>query len=216
MSNKTSINDKIEASRIAIWNAHEDDIIRTRFEPFGFDEERHLANKVLYAEASALVLKNGNERAGWRVLREEFNTAVKTARNKLSEIRRFLKFWYDATSTEAIELSFYNKKISKYADFKQTAHDFYTVLLGKDEVLAKLVPLGYTTESITTDLGEVNILDKLRNTRELGGGDAQYTTKERNTKLDELDECSAELIRLARLLFKDDEKQYLEKLGISV
>ncbi len=43
---------------------------------------------------------------------------------------------------------------------------------------------------------------------------SQYAIKERNAKIDELTEFCNELTRLAKLVFQDDEAQYLEKLGI--
>ena len=216
MANKKSINDTMEYARVIIWNAHEDETIRSRFEPFGFDETRHLANKALHQETSALIFKNEQEHAGWKAASETFNDTLESARKKLSKIRQFLKFWYDANSPEAIEMGLYNNKIIKYADFKKTAQNFYTVLLSKDEVLTKLLPFGYTTESIKVQEDEVSALDLLRNKREQESGDAQYATQERNAKLDELEECVAEIVRLARLIFQDEEAQYLEKLGVMV
>ncbi|WP_430937102.1 hypothetical protein [Saccharicrinis sp. 156] len=215
MGNKSSINDKLEYSRVAIYNAHDDEIIRARFAPFGFDENRHLANKQLFQESNDLILKNEQENAEWKLASEAFNETLGSSRKKLRRIRQSLKFWYDADTPEAVEMGLYNSKISKYADFKKIAQNFYSVLLSKEEVLAKLVPFGYTAESILADSEEVNSLDQLRNKREQESGDAQYATKERNAKLDELDECVSEMVRLARLIFRDDESQYLEKLGIT-
>ncbi len=216
MGKGKSINEIMESTRITIWNAHEDETIRARFEPFGFDETRHMANKALYQETSDLISKKEKEHAEWKIASEILNTTVESSRNKLNQIRQSLKFWYDGSEPVAVEMGLYNGKISKYADFKKIAENFYTVLLTKEEVLTKLVPFGYTTESITADAAELTSLDQLRNKREQESGDAQYSTKERNAKLDELNECVSELIRLARLIFRDDETQYLEKLGIVV
>ena len=216
MGKKNSINDTMESSRITIWNAHEDETIRSRFEPFGFDETRHLANKALYQETNDLISKKEKEHGEWKIASEVLNTTVASSRYKLNNIRQSLRFWYDGADPEAIEMGLYNSKISKYADFKKIAQNFYTVLLTKEEVLTKLTPFGYTVESITADAAEVASLDQLRNKREQESGDAQYSTKERNAKLDELDECVSEIVRLARLIFRDDESQYLEKLGIVV
>ena len=156
------------------------------------------------------------EHAEWRKASEAFNETHDSARKKLSKISQSLKFWYDANSPEAIDLGLYNNKISRYADFKSTATKFYTVLLKNETVLTKLVPFGYTKESIEADYNEVVSLDVLRDKREQESGDAQSTIKVRNAKLDELEVCVSEMIRLARLIFRDEEAQYLEKLGIVV
>lgn len=216
MGKKKSINDMMEHSRLVIFNAHDDETIRTRFEPFGYDEKRHLANKAMYKGVSDLILQNESEHAEWRKASEAFNATKSSARKKLTKITQSLKFWYDANSPEAIDLGLYTNKISKYADFKTTATKFYTVLLKMESVLTKLVPFGYTKESIEADYNEILSLDELRDKREQESGDAQSTIKVRNAKLDELEECVSEMLRLARLIFRDEEDQYLEKFGIVV
>ena len=85
-----------------------------------------------------------------------------------------------------------------------------------DAVLTKLLPFGETTESISQLKGDLSVLDVLKENREKESGDAQYSTKESNSKVDALHEAVAEIKRLARLIFLDDETQYLEKLGIMV
>ncbi|MGQ8338803.1 hypothetical protein ACUNWD_19755 [Sunxiuqinia sp. A32] len=206
----------MEECRIVIWNASSDEIIRTRMEPFGFDEERHEANKNLFNETTALISANEAEHAEWKTASEAFNGAQDSAREAFSKIRQSLKFWFDASSAEAIALNLYNNKISKYTDFTQAASSFYTSLLTMEEVLDKLVPFGFTPESIEQLLDDISNLDTLRENREKESGDAQYKVKERNSKIDQLHETVAEIIRLARLIFLDDEAQYLEKLGVRV
>jgi hypothetical protein len=155
MGKMKSINDSMEDARIIIWNSHEDEIINARMAPFGYDETRHLANKALYNETNGLIAKNDKEHAEWRKASEIFNTTLDGAKKKLKKIRQYLKFWYDADSPEAIDLGLYNDNIVKYADFKYTATNFYAVLLGMDAVLTKLIPFGYTTETITQQADEV-------------------------------------------------------------
>ncbi len=202
--------------RIVIWNASGDEVIRTRFEPFGFDEARHTANKALFNETKALLTKNESEHGEWRAASEAFNTAETNARKSFNRIRQVLMFWYDANSPEAIALNLYTNKLTKYTDFVQAAKSSYTKLLSMDAVLAKLVPFGETLESITQLNDDLSGLDVLRENREKESGDAQYAIKERNNKMDTLHETVAEIKRLARLIFQDDEAQYLEKLGMMV
>lgn len=216
MGYNKGINDRMEYYRLVIWNSHEDETIRSRFEPFGIDEERHLANKALFNEASDLIAKNESEHAEWRKASDVFSATQDSARRKKTKIAQFLKFWYDADSPEAIDLGLYNNKISKYSDLMKTGRQFYSVLLANEAILTKLIPFGYTTESITADQNELLSLDNLRQKREQESGDAQVSTKERNAKLDELDERVSEMVRLARLIFQDAEAQYLEKLGVVV
>lgn len=84
-----------------------------------------------------------------------------------------------------------------------------------DEIIrTRFAPFGYTNESVQQLSDEVSQLNILKENREKESGDAQYAVKERNAKIDELYEFCNELTRLAKLIFQDDESQYLEKLGI--
>ena len=216
MGKNQSVNDFMEDCRIKIYNASSDEVISARLLPFGYDEAKHTANKTIYTDTVALVKKNENEDAEWRTASELFNKQQKKTRKDFSQIRKKLKFYYPATSAEANTLGLYEDKITKYTDFLQVAKNFYGNLVGMQEVLDKLAPFGYTLESVQALQADVEQLDVLRENREKEGGDAQYATKERNTKMDELYEAANEITRLAKLVFEDDEAQYLEKLGIIV
>jgi hypothetical protein len=130
------------------------------------------------------------------------------------KIRQSLKFWYDANSSEAIALNLYTKKVIRYTDFLQTAKNFYTKLIGLNVVVEKLLPFNNTAETINQLKSDLDQLDVLKADREKEVGDAQYSTKVRNAKIDELMEESNEIKALAKLIFLDTEAQYLEKLGV--
>nr|WP_321355231.1 hypothetical protein [uncultured Draconibacterium sp.] len=147
---------------------------------------------------------------------DAFSNTKEKAQTDFKSIRNKLKFFYPSTSPEAAKLELYRDDFSRYADFVRGAKYFYQALSNTREVIARLMPFGYTAESITALAEEVNSLDGLKEARERESGDAQFATQERNTKLDELEEACNELTRLAKLIFEDNEAQYLEKLGILV
>jgi len=214
MGENKSINGKMEEYHIKIWNASDDEIISARIAPFGFTAEKMTALKTLYNETAALVEMQKKEKAEWRVAGENFNQALNTAKKEFNAIRNRLKFFYPANHPVAESLELYRDNFSRYADFLAGAKFFYAKLAETAETLEKMAPFGTTAETVTALAGEIDNLDQLKEIRERESGDAQYATKERNTKLDELDEACNELTRLAKLIFEDDEAQYLEKLGI--
>ncbi len=75
--------------------------------------------------------------------------------------------------------------------------------------------------SLPTEIIEANhaTLDELKTLQELRHretGDAQRATQARDAKFDELNAWCSELKQLVKLLFEDEDTQYLEKLGIIV
>lgn len=214
MGKNRSINGMMEQFRINIWNASEDEIIRTRIEPFGFNAEKLDGMKTLYNLTSELIEKQKKEKGDWQIAGENFNMAKDNAVNEFKKLRNKLKYFYPSNTPVAELLELYLDNFSKYADFVVSARYFYTKLLETREALDKLLPFGYTDASVAVLAEDVNSLDRLKEARERESGDAQYSTKERNAKMDELEEACNELTRLAKLVFEDDEAQYLEKLGI--
>jgi hypothetical protein len=172
--------------------------------------------KNLYNETEALFAKQKQETGEWRNTSDAFSNAKEKALTDFKSLRNKLKFFYPSTSSEATKLELYRDDFSRYADFVRGAKYFYQTLLKSSEVVSRLLPFGYTEESITALAEEVNSLDELKEARERESGDAQVATQERNSKLDELEEACNELTRLAKLIFEDNEAQYLEKLGILV
>jgi hypothetical protein len=206
----------MEANRIAIFNAADDETISTRFLPFGYDEAKHQTNKSLYQETLDLIALNKIEHAEYDAARIEFNNAVDDSKKIFSSITRSLQYFYASDSKEALKLGLYNNKISRYTDFVQAAKEFYNELPKHPEVVAKLLPFGHTEENIEQYKTNITNLDELRSAREKESGDAQYTVKARDVKMDQLADAVADIKRLGRLVFTDDEAQYLEKLGIIV
>ena len=69
---------------------------------------------------------------------------------------------------------------------------------------------------ITANLALLEELKTLQELRMRETGDAQRATKAGDTKHAELKVWHAKLRELVRLLFQDDDAQYLEKLGLII
>lgn len=216
MGKNQPISDMMEDCRIKIWNASGDEIISTRLEPFGYTAEKWEEAKALYNTAKAAINENEKEHSEWRNASNAFSAAKKQTRKDFIKIRQYLKFYYPADSSGANLLNLYSDNFSRYADFVQSATAFYAQLLAFDEALTKLTPFGYSKKSIQQLADDVDQLNVLKENREKESGDAQFATKQRNEKIDQLDDFCNELTRLCKLVFQDDEAQYLEKLGIIV
>lgn len=77
-------------------------------------------------------------------------------------------------------------------------------------------PFNVTAEGIGANLTRLDELKSLQEQRKRETGDAQKATQERNEKFDQLKDWCSTLRELVKILFEEENAQYLEKLGILV
>ncbi len=214
--NNLTINDYLEACRVLIFNAYTDPVINARFLPFGFDESKHLANQAVYNEAVALANSQKKEHKEWVNACTAYRNALTKSKSSFRSLRKKLTNRLKADDPRIVTLDLNNTNFIRITDFMAMAKSFYATILADQELIALLAPFGLSLESLTSLSEDLTTLDKLKEVREKEDGDAQYATKSRNAKLDELDEICEEIKDLGLIIFEDDEAQYLEKLGILV
>ena len=138
------------------------------------------------------------------------------AQTALNRLRKFTKFKFssDTEATNTLQLGV--SLPTKFADWLQAAKYFYQRLLAHPEWITQLEPFGYTTESFTALQATLSEIETLQEARLRETGDAQRATLTRNSKFDELQSYCTELRNLAKLVFEDEDAQFLEKLGILI
>ena len=89
---------------------------------------------------------------------------------------------------------------------------FYDNLLSEPDFIDKLSEFGYSTEKIATEFDMIKQVVDSNNKQEKEKGEAIESTKERDAKLDELDEWISTYQMIAKMVF-EDSKDNLIKLG---
>ncbi len=197
-----------------IRHAAKDTVIRERLGLFGFDEPKLQDYLDLYNETVAVLFRNKDELKDWLAACNAYHNSLHEAQKQFVLIRQLLKFWYAASSPEAVELDLYNDRICTYHQFMGAAEVFYPRLIRTVDALEKLTPLGYTRELIKKQRSNLDQLKLLRENRVKESNQTSLSIEELNSKMDTLADITGKITWMAKLVFQDDEAHYLEKLGI--
>jgi len=100
-------------------------------------------------------------------------------------------------------------------DWIQTGISFYNSLLLEKGILETLAKYNFTTERLTAEKQELESLLQLRLQSTIEKGQAQEATRQRNQKLEELEDyCS--ILKAVVTIALADRPQMMESLGILV
>lgn len=91
---------------------------------------------------------------------------------------------------------------------------FYTAILKNETYIAKFATINITKETLEASSAEVEALRLLKTKQAKMMAEAQKATETKDIALENLNEKYSELIKLAKIFFKDDQE--LEALGILV
>lgn len=101
-------------------------------------------------------------------------------------------------------------------EFIRQAIHFYQEIMVHEEVMAALASVyNLTADVLTSRQQELNALLEARQAQQLMKGKSRVATLQRRTAMKELDVYMNELIGVARVAFKDNQRQ-LRKLGLAV
>ena len=212
---RQSFNTLMEDYRILIWNA-EDPIIKTKIEPFGYTTEKLGEGKSLFGEVETLAETQRIEYAEQYTASTLFIEKRQDAEDKISAIRKFAKYAFRQLPEALNTLNLATRLPLSFPDWLHAAKYFYERLQEHPEWITTLAPFGITPENVSENLAATSELKTLQEERQRETGDAQRATKERNSKFDDLKNWYSELRDLTKILFEDEDAQYLEKLGILV
>lgn len=205
----------MEDYRILIWNA-EDPIIKTKIEPFGYTTEKLDEGKSLYEEVETLAEAQRVEYAELYTSSTLFIEKRHQAEDKLISMRKFSKYTF-RKNPEAIKILKLNNQLPvNFSDWQETTKYFYQSLQQHPHWITLLAAFEVTADNITQYLTEINDLKTMQEVRQRETGDAQRSTLVRNAKFEELKIWYIDLRDLSKILFKDADAQYLEKLGIMI
>ena len=210
-----TFNDRMEQYRILIWNSSEDEIIRTRIEPYGYNEEKLTQGKNLFNEVSQLAQTQEQEHAEQYAATQAFHEKWLNSEEETKDLQKICRYVFKNNYEAFEKLKLNAKRERKYADWWQQSRSFYDVLLNNPSFITELSAFAYTTETIQQQRDLLDEINNLRVVREQEKGDAQQATKNRDAKFEELKDWCEDSRDLVKLVFKNDP-QYLEKLGILV
>ncbi len=210
-----SIGERLAAAELALANAQNDAAIQGALMPFGYDNARMQEGQALYQAARDLVNKQtaeygqqyettGNLQAAWATAEAAYMPTLKIARVALRD---------HARANGALKMNGVRKQ-SLWGWLEQ-AQAFYTNLLADEELLAAMARFGFDRPKLEAEAALVQAVAAADHAQEGHKGEAQQATKERDAKLDEMDQWMADFKVIAEVALAE-HSQWLEKLGFGV
>ncbi len=210
--NNLSIGQRLAAAELALANAQNDAVIQGALTPFGYDNARIQEGQILYQEARDLGNKQsaqygqqyeatGNLKSAWDAAEAVYMPTLKVARVALRDYER---------AGNALKMNGMRK--DSLWGWLEQSQAFYTNLLADEELLAAMTRFGFDRPKLEAEAALVQAVADTDHAQEGQKGEAQQATKERDAKLDAMDQWIADFKVIAQVALADNPQQ-LEKLG---
>ena len=214
--NQSNIPERLDQAQEILAIAQSDPEISTVLADYGFAEAR-FAHGTQRLEAASLRETDQRAQLGAQV------NATRTMNALLGSLRK--KFRTDRRVAQTVlrdnpdlyqELRLHIKTATSREGFIRQAIHFYQEILVHADVMTALASEYNLTDAVfTARQEELNRLLEARQTQQLMKGKTQVATQQRRAAMKELDDYMNELIGVAKVAFKYNERQ-LRKLGLAV
>lgn len=215
MQKKNSIEDRLLEAEVAIKNSLDDTEILADLTNFGYNEAKLNVGKKLQEEADKLnkkqIAEYGDQYAATNEVGQAWDNADKAYMRALKVARVALKDNVKAQGTLLLS----GRRKNTLSGWLDQAAVFYENLLDNTDLMAEMQNYGFSEHKLNEGKALVNEVAKAHRLKEKETGEAQDATKERDAKMDELDEWMSDFKAIARVAL-EDHAQRLEKLGIFV
>ncbi|RED92190.1 hypothetical protein [Marinoscillum furvescens] len=209
-----SLAEKMEAARLLIFNSTDPEVAPL-LDAYGIDEPYLLERMTLYNTTAELIQKQIQEYRESDLAYDEFYVAKDEVQEAVARTVKLVRVLSRNDADLQNRLNLHTAFPDSIADWIEHTITFYTLLQGETEFVTTLNRFKLTTEKIQQEKDMVHNLKQLREKVTVENGQAQEATRERNEKLDQLDDYCTELKVIARLAL-ESKPQLLEKLGVMV
>ena len=204
----------MEGYHLLIWNA-EDPIIKSKIESFGYTTEKIDESKALYEEVVALAENQRKEYGEQYAVSSQFPEQKQEAEGKINTLRKYGRYAFRNIPDAHKILN-----LSKRMPFFPTGYILQCIFMKdypKDKIgLQSLLHLVYNLRISLIILQILVISKTYRNYVNVKQVMHRGLPKYEMLKFDELKNWCSELRDLSKVIFEDEDSQYLEKLGILV
>ncbi|MCG8411632.1 MAG: hypothetical protein MI739_10150 [Bacteroidales bacterium] len=205
----------IELSRIALTNAESHKVINSLIAEYGVDQEKIAEGWKIYNSTKAIWEKSQQENSEKRVTYIDYQNAYDNFQALYKRHRAQTLIFFKKDPKVLITLGVQGKFPTKYNELFDDAKMFYQTIKNNTEIQAKVQILKLTPEIADQCLTNLQDLMSKRAVYEKEFGEAQDSTKNKDTAIIELQNWMEDFYIAAKVaLF--DHRQLLETLGIFV
>lgn len=211
---KQSLAKKMEAARLLIFNSTDPEVAAL-LDTYGIDEPYLHERMTLYNTTAELVEKQIREYQESDLAYDKFYVAKDEAQATVARTVKLVRVLARNDADLQNRLNLNTAFPDGIAEWIKHAFNFYTLLRAETVFLITLSRFKFTSERLEEEKEMIKNLELLRQQVTVENGEAQEATRERNEKLEQLDDYCIELKTIARLAL-ESKPQLLEKLGIMV
>jgi hypothetical protein len=215
IKSKEGINEIVADSKLLINNSINDENIKQTVGQFGYTEPKLTEGQTLLGTVEALQQNQSKEYGEQYQAKSELNTKRKHTHGNYMDLITICRIALrdDLGAQQGLGLNQTRK--ASYSGWLAQALLFCNNLMSNPDYTLKLEQFGQSIEkiqAIKTAVLETQVLNEKYNSEK---GEAQQATKDRDKKIDELNQWVSDYTKIVRIALKNSP-QLLEKLGILV
>ena len=209
---KISMEERTHKAWIALKNAKDNPEIVTRMEVFNYGVPKLDIGLDLHRVAEELIAdqlaKYGDQHDATKTVKDLWTSANIVYKQTF----KVAKIGFRQNPGAHTSLKLHGKRKYSLSGWLDQSTIFYTNLLGNETLLARMAEFGYDRDKLEAEFELVKAVRAADRAQEEEKGEAQNATKERDAKLDELDQWISDFKAIAKIAMAD-KPQLLEKLG---
>jgi len=202
-------------SRKALFNARNNEVIKTALAEYGITEEKLNLGIAKYEEAVGLDAAQKKEYGEQFEATDELNRSYNTANKMYVRHVKLARLAMDDNRGMQEKLDIIGQRKKTLSGWLHQAKRFYTNALNSEDVLTALAEYNITAEKLQEGQQLVAAVETASNKQFKEKGEAQNATKSRDAAVDDLQNFMGNFIAVARIAL-EDRPQILEALGIVV
>jgi len=213
MSN--SYEKELERSRVLVYGVAGDTAIKTRIAPI-YTEERLASGQELYQAAKVASSAQVEERLQSAAATREFNAVKDEIHEGYVKARNAARYFFKG-NRNVYELLLLDQSIPKaFAEWRKSVTHTFKAIGQMPDIQEKLTLVGLSPEVVAAYVAKTEKIDDLRLKAEREDGEAQQASVKKQETFDELSAFCIDLRECLNLFYQGNERQALEKVGITV
>ncbi|MCF8263043.1 MAG: hypothetical protein K9I99_00960 [Melioribacteraceae bacterium] len=198
---------------VALENALNNSGVAAYLAELGYTADTINFGKNLYNEAFNLHRKQQIEYAEKFSATDELNKARQKASLTYMKFIKLARIKFKDNRGVYTELGLSGKRKLNLSGWLNQAKMFYANLLTNEEAKTGLSTFGITNEKLLEGKALVDAVETAQSIQRKESGEAQQATKDRDSKIDELESWYSDFVSVARIAL-EEKPQYLEMFGI--
>jgi hypothetical protein len=204
---------RVTGADVALKNASSTTGILNAMSVYNYDKKRLAKGKQIVAEAQRLIAANEREYGEQFEATDRFRKIWDNAKEVYNKTRAIAKIAFKDNRGALGGMRLLERKKESISGWLNQAKIMYRNMVKKPEYLKEMRAFGYTKTKLAQEAKMIEKVAKANADQEREKGEAQASTKLRDTAIEKFDDWMEDFYGVA-VIALSDKPQWLEKLGI--